>query len=82
MKITTVFKLSGAILAAGILFGLGQRIGQGLLPAPDVRISLCSPGSDGSDEVCVSLGDAEDGPFPDEAPTQGSALPQPVLQRL
>jgi hypothetical protein len=41
--------MSGAVLAAGIIFGVGQRIGQWLVPAPPIEVALCMPG--GSDDT-------------------------------
>lgn len=48
--------MSGAVLAAGILFGVGERIGQWLLPAPYTQVVLCVPPSDLAEESCVLPG--------------------------
>lgn len=75
MKASTVVKMSGAILVAGILFGVGQRIGQWLVPAPALEISLCSPAdADGSSD-CLSLDDTN-------APADAPADAAPQIQKI
>lgn len=41
MSARPMLQLSGAVLVAGIVFGVGVRISQWLVPAPAVRIALC-----------------------------------------
>lgn len=77
-----LFKLSGAVLAAGVLFGVGVRIGQWLLPAPDVRVSLCVPSPAGTGAVpesCLPLDSLMEAQSETEEP---AAAPSSPIQRL
>ncbi|KVP17370.1 hypothetical protein [Burkholderia ubonensis] len=69
MRLSVAFKTSGALLAAGILFGLGERIGQWLLPAPDTRVVLCAA-DESVDDECVPLDAAKL-----SSPDDGGAVP-------
>lgn len=55
-----LLQVSGAVLAAGIVFGVGVRISQWLVPAPAVRIALCD--SSAEDAECLVIEDAPDVP--------------------
>ena len=63
MRAKPVLAVSGAIVAAGFLFGIGLRASQWLVPAPPEQLALCAadqaPSSDGA---CVLLEDATDAP--------------------
>ncbi|KVP75546.1 hypothetical protein WJ96_07520 [Burkholderia ubonensis] len=67
MRLSSAFKLSGALLVAGVLFGVGERIGQWLLPAPDTRVVLCVLADDSDEDSCVPRGAAEHLSSDDEA---------------
>lgn len=78
MKPAHVLKLSSAVLIAGVLFGLGQRIGQWLLPPPDTRILVCSPEEAETLEVCAGL----DQLSPETPTDTDEVLPPPTGQRV
>lgn len=75
MGVKPVLKISGVIVAAGFLFGVGIRLSQWLVPAPAVEIALCgtvgAPGS--GPDGCLVVEDDEPTPAgllePDAAPT-------------
>lgn len=58
--VNPLLKVSGAVLAAGIMFGVGVRISQWLVPAPAVRIALCD--SSAEDAACLVVEDVPDVP--------------------
>lgn len=54
MGVKPILKISGVIVAAGFLFGVGMRVSQWLIPAPPVEIALCGPSDPASDaDTCV-----------------------------
>lgn len=73
MKTYPTLKLSGAVLLAGVLFGVGTRIGQWLLPAPDTRVVVCTPEDADVYEACSELGSSLDAPT--ELGDKDSSLP-------
>ena len=63
MRVKPVLAVSGAIVAAGFLFGLGVRASQWLVPAPPEQLALCtSDGPPDSEGSCVLVDDAADVP--------------------
>ena len=60
MAMNPLLKVSGAVLAAGLLFGVGVRISQWLVPAPAVRIALCD--SSAEDAECLVVDGMPDVP--------------------
>lgn len=58
MRLGAAFKMSAAVMAAGIFFGLGVRIAQWLVPAPESRVVVCAPSED-DDSSCVPQGPDE-----------------------
>lgn len=75
MKATPTLKLSGVCLLAGILFGVGTRIGQWLIPVPDTRILVCTPEDAETYEACATVG-AEGLVGPAEADEENPFPPQ------
>jgi hypothetical protein len=61
MGVKPVLKISGVIVAAGFLFGVGVRLSQWLVPAPPVEIALCgTAGEPGSGpDTCLVVEDDE-----------------------
>jgi hypothetical protein len=74
MRTRPVFLASGALVAAGFLFGLGMRASQWLVPAPPEQLTLCLPDAAGDDDGSRVL--------IEEAPDAAASLrdrEQPVL---
>lgn len=56
-----VLLASGVLVAAGVLFGLGLRASQWLVPAPPEQLTLCLPDAAGDgDGSCVLIEEAAD----------------------
>jgi hypothetical protein len=72
-----MLKLSGAVLAAGVLFGVGQRVSQWLLPAPPLEVAVCLPSSEGEPEGCLLLDAAVSDVLPGT-----SEFERPITQSL
>lgn len=79
MSAKPLLKLSGALLAAGIVFGVGVRISQWLVPAPAVRISLCDDTAD--DGSCLLVEEEVDIPAA-LLPPESQPLPRPTSQSI
>ncbi len=61
--------MSAAVLAAGVLFGVGLRVAQWLVPVPDTRVEVCAP-SENDDGSCVPMGSEQ--PSPDDEDSDAS----------
>lgn len=72
MRLGVAFKKSAAVLAAGVVFGLGLRITQWLVPAPETRVVVCAPSED-ADDSCVPMGpDEQQSPDDEESDAPNS----------
>lgn len=81
MAAKPLLKLGGAVLAAGLLFGVGVRISQWLVPAPPVRVALCDSASAGEDS-CLVIGDDMDAPADQVDLEQAPSPAHPTSQRI
>jgi hypothetical protein len=79
MRAKPLLAVSGAILAAGFLFGVGLRASQWLVPAPPEQLELCAPeGPGGEGESCVLVDAAADVPAALLEKVQPDIAPSPL----